>query len=363
MKPNVFSRVFFSRTSNHSPSHSSKYSLKHPLALLPVLIFFFSLLFSCSASYRTQAFNAMNTFVTMKVYGSRAETACQKVEQRILELEKMLSVTDLQSDIFKVNNAGGEPVAVHDETFFLAQYAEDFYKSTGGVLNPALYPVIREWGFTTGNYKIPDEQTIASLLPATDFAALILDETEKTLRAPKNMMLDFGASGKGFAGDEAVKILKGLGVTSALLDLGGNIQVLGAKPDGSAWNIAIKNPWDGSAAAAVKIKNGCLITSGGYERNFTGPDGKRYIHIFDAKTGRPVENKMESVSIVADSGLYADSLSTALFAMGLDAATDFWKSRRDFETVLITRDKKIYYPRGLKDKIQVLADFEIFVIE
>jgi len=135
--------------------------------------------------------------------------------------------------------------------------------------------------------------------------------------------------------------------------------VLGTKPDGSDWTVGIKNPWGGEPVAAVKLRDACMITSGGYERFFTGDDGKKYIHIFDGSTGRPVENNLESVTIICREGLYGDALSTSLFVMGLDKAVEFWQSSaRDFDFVIITKDKGLVYSAPLKKNISLLFDFD-----
>ena len=193
-----------------------------------------------------------------------------------------------------------------------------------------------------------------NILP-TDYTKIKLNWDRIELEP--GMALDFGALGKGYAGDEIVRILKERGITSALLDLGGNVQALGKKTDGTMWNIGIRNPWGGSASAALKIADQAVITSGGYERFFTASDGHQYIHIFDSNTGYPVENEVVSVTIVAESGLYADGLSTGMFVMGLEKASDFWKQHKDFEMIIFTEDHNLYYTEGLVKTITVLGDF------
>ncbi|MBO6100321.1 MAG: FAD:protein FMN transferase, partial [Spirochaetaceae bacterium] len=169
--------------------------------------------------------------------------------------------------------------------------------------------------------------------------------------------LDFGAIGKGYTGDEVIKLLKDNGIKSALLDLGGNIQALGKKADGTEWTIGIKSPWTGKAVAAIKIADRAVITSGGYERFFTADDGHNYIHIFDSKTGRPVDNGIAGVTIIAESGLYADALSTTMFVMGLEDAAAYWRHNSDFEMIIFTENQDLYYTEGLQEKLNLLADF------
>ena len=174
--------------------------------------------------------------------------------------------------------------------------------------------------------------------------------------------LDFGAVGKGFAADEAVLILKENGIKSALLDFGGNIQAFGKKPDGSLWKVGIKNPWDGQVACALSVESKAVVTSGGYERFFE-KDGERYIHIFDPATGHPSQSDLESVTIVCESGKYADALSTALFVMGKDKAIEWWKKQMAeksfpaFDFILITKSGGLIYSKGLSDFIEPIYQF------
>ena len=337
---------------------------------ITLLIFCF-LVSSCSGKIETTSFTAMNTYMTVKSYGKKAAAANQLVQREVERLETILSTTIEGSDIYTINNSDIDKrveIPVKAETAYLIERGAEFYKMTSGAFNPALYPVIREWGFTTGDYKVPEAERIQKLLNFTDYLMVVecpqsgrIETTSDNtvISRPAGLQLDFGAIGKGYAGDRAIEILRDAGVKSALLDFGGNIQVLGTKPDGSDWTVGIKNPWGGDPVAAVKLRDACMITSGGYERFFTGEDGKKYIHIFDSSTGHPVENDLESVTIVCSEGLYGDALSTSLFVMGLDKSVDFWKSRdRDFDFVIITKDKGIVYTAGLEKSISLLFDFD-----
>lgn len=346
--------------------------------------------FSCSQRQAVKAevtsFTAMNTYMTVKSYGKDTKilnAANYLVQQEVEWLESILSTTIEGSDIYKLNestendNSSFKENSVHSESAYLISRSNELHDQTWGAFNPALYPVIKEWGFTTGEYKVPSEERIRQLLEYTDFSKIKISEKTTSpellpadynkaepaplviINLPSGMQLDFGAIGKGYAGDKAIEILRKAGVSSALLDFGGNIQALGTKPDGSDWTVGIKNPWGGQPVAAVKLRDACMITSGGYERFFTGPDGHKYIHIFDGSTGRPVENNLESVTIICREGLYGDALSTSLFVMGLDKAIEFWQSSaRDFDFVIITKDKGIVYSAPLEKNISLLFDFD-----
>lgn len=318
----------------------------------------------CSQSKSIKSFEAMNTFMTIQSWGKGCEKANLAVQKRIDVLEDMLSTTKNNSDIYKLNNSQETEISVHPETFQLLQFSQGIAVKTKGALNPCLYGITSAWGFTTGDYRVPSQDEINFLLKHTDYNHMEFNQEAGTVRLETGMALDLGAVGKGFAGDQAIKILKEQGIKSAILDLGGNVQTLGKKIDGSDWNVGIKDPFGGKAVAGIRISDKAVITSGGYERNFTADDGKSYIHIFDGKTGRPVENDIASVTIVADSGIYGDALSTALFVMGLKESQDYWRSVKDFEFFIINKDNCCFYTEGLEEKLRIIGDFaEITVVE
>ena len=342
-----------------------------PAILSPIFILLLiTLITSCQEKKSVISFEAMDTFMTIQAYGKNAEEAANQAKNEILNLENLISTTKESSDIYKINHAtiANPPstpsknikLSVSPQTSQLLSFTLQMADRTQGALNPALYPITLAWGFTTENYRLPSDSEIAGLLPLTDYRQIHIDSD--TISIKSGMMIDLGAVGKGYAGDKAIKILQKNGIKSAILDLGGNIQTLGTKADGSEWSVGIKNPWEGKVAAGLKVTDEAVITSGGYERFFTADDGKNYIHIFDPNTGRPVQNDLASVTIISKKGLYGDALSTALFVMGKDKAIAYWENHhnlknQDFEMLLITNDKKLIYTPGLAGKIQILADF------
>lgn len=324
---------------------------KFLLPFLAVLI-----LVSCGET-RTDviSFEAMDTFMTIRSFGKNANQVNQLAKQRVEEIEQLLSTTRQESALYQINSRTNNTVKIEPELNQLLHFAIDGAKKSKGRFNPALYPVTKAWGFTTKNYTVPEDSSITQLLQLTDFTQISF--SEDSISMPQGMMLDFGAIGKGYAGDQIINLLKNQGIKSALLDLGGNIQALGTKVDGSDWIIGLKNPWGGNVPVALKIQDCAVITSGGYERFFTGDDGKQYIHIFDGTTGKPVNNKMVSATIVSSTGLYGDYLSTTTFILGKDEAINFWRKYKDFGFIFMMEDKSLCYSADLKDKISILGDF------
>lgn len=338
--------------------------MKNFFILIPIFLIFFV---SCKQNKTYDTFKSMNTYICVQVNSlskNQGQKACEQVRDEILKLENILSTTIKESDIYNFNNSESLDIKVHAEIEPVFNFSKTMYQKTDGLFNPAMYPIIHEWGFTTDKYKIPSDKTISSLLEQIDFSKIVLTPCDDKnlpfkLHQYKKMQLDFGAIAKGYAGDCAINVLTKNGIKSALIDLGGNIQTLGRKNDGSLWTVGVKCPWNTEeVACSIKVESKAVVTSGGYERFFIGEDKKRYIHIFDPRTGYPAKGDLESVTIVCSKGMYADALSTSLFIMGKENSIDFWKQNKDFDFVLITKDKKLIYTEGLKNYIKVIFSFD-----
>ncbi|MBQ8824062.1 MAG: FAD:protein FMN transferase [Ruminococcus sp.] len=315
------------------------------------LVACFIMFTSCSnkmVNYEPQSksFFAMDTYMTITVYGENAETILNYVEEKTTELENLWSVTDENSEVYAINHSNGENVHISPETAELLDFSMDVSEMTNGALDCTLYPILAEWGFTTSNYKIPTDEKISELLENTGYEKINLNENNVTV--PKDMQIDLGAVGKGYTGDLIVDILQESGIKSALLDLGGNIQTIGTKSDGTKWKLGLRSPFDEGNFAALEVSDCAVITSGGYERYFVGDDGETYWHILNPKTGRPANSGLLSVTVVGKEGRLCDALSTSLFVMGLDKSVEFWKQNDDFEMVLVTDNGEIYLTEGLE---------------
>lgn len=313
--------------------------------IFPVVMILAAALTGCSDKASEKSFFAMDTIITLTAYGNSAPDAISAAEQRIKELEGTLSVTNEQSDIYRVNHSDGTRTVISSDAAELLSLTLDTARKTDGALDPTVYPVLLAWGFTTGENRVPEKEEIASLLRNTGYENVTLDKNAVTL--PRGFMLDMGAVGKGFAGDKAAQILSEHGVTSALLDLGGNIQAIGSKPDGSPWRIALRDPQSGGNVGILELSGMAAVTSGAYERYFTDENGVTYGHIIDPKTGFPAESDLLQTTVIAESGAYADALSTALFVMGLEGAAEFHRNNGGFEMILIDKDGNIHVTEGI----------------
>ena len=290
---------------------------------------------------------AMDTYLNLTAYGENAEAALEQAQNRIQELESLWSVTDEHSEIYAANHSGGAAAAVSRDTANLVRYALDMARQTDGALEPTLYPVLTAWGFTTDRFQIPAREELDRLLERVDYTKVSLQGT--TLTVPDGMQLDLGAVGKGYAADEAAAVLRENGVESALLDFGGNILTIGAKPDGSPWRVGVRDPDSEGNLGVLELNGQGVSVSGGYEKYFVGEDGERYWHILDPATGAPARSGLVQTAVVSDESKRCDALSTALFVMGLDSALQYWREHQDFEMILLTEDRTIYMTEGLSD--------------
>ncbi|MGN0483765.1 MAG: FAD:protein FMN transferase [Lachnospiraceae bacterium] len=305
-------------------------------------------------------FFAMDTYMTLTAYGEHAEEAVKEAKKKILELDQKLSIGDTNSEISKVNKNG--KAVVSQEVYDLFQRSRTLSEDTNGAFQPLLEPVMELWGFTSGEYQVPKEQDLKKCLELANLEKVNWkDETCEIVFSEKGMKADLGGIAKGYTADEVMRIFREKGVEHAVISLGGNTQTLGEKPDGSAWRVAIENPEEKEKyLGVVEVKNKAVVTSGGYERYFE-KNGKIYHHIIDPQTGYPAENGLISVSIISADGTLADGLSTALYVMGLEKATTYWREHSDeFDAVLETTDGELYVTQGIEKeftsekKIQLL---------
>jgi thiamine biosynthesis lipoprotein len=242
-------------------------------------------------------------------------------------------------------NAGGEAMKVEPELVDFLLYAKELYTITDGEMNIMLGSVLRLWhdARTTaiGNPSkayIPSAEALAEANLHTDISLLEIDIENSTVRiTDPEASIDVGALGKGYATELAAKHLEAKGVTSYVLNIGGNIRILGHKPDGTVWKTGVTNPRGDGYVKYINIANISCVTSGDYERYYT-VDGVRYHHIIDKDTLMPSDYFSSITVLTADSGL-ADALSTALFSMSLDDGKAFL-SGLDIEVEVLWIDKE-----------------------
>ena len=254
-------------------------------------------------------------------------------------------------------NAGKEPVKVDPRLIDFLLYAKEIYAITNGATNVAMGAVLELWHdareFGTDNPEkayVPSADALSLASEHTDIDKVIIDRENGTvfLEDPQ-MSLDVGALGKGYATERAAELLIQNGVSSYVLNIGGNIRAIGEKKTGEGWTTGITNPdksSDESFVCRVVLKDGSLVTSGNYERYYIA-DGKKYHHIIDVKTNMPAEY-FASVSVFAgDSGL-ADALSTALFCMSYEEGAKMIRNIGGVDAIWVGVDGKIQFTEGVE---------------
>ncbi len=323
----------------------------------PFLLIFFIFLPGCAPSSRQAAesssiyLTAMDTVMQLTAYGPHRQEALENAQAEINALDSLLSVGNPSSEISRLNATGS--IELSTEIALLFSQALSLSQDTEGLFDPTVYPLVKLWGFYDQNYHVPTQQELSQVLAQVDYRRVAFDADSGTVTLGLGQSIDLGGIGKGFTSQRVTELMKASGVTSAMLSLGGNIQCLGSKPDGSAWKIGIRDPWSqsGYLYCAVQVRDKAVITSGGYERYFVS-DGKTYLHILDPRTGFPAQSGLSSVSIVTSNGTLGDGLSTALYIMGLEKACDYWRAHADaFDAIFIADDGSLYATSGLKGSI------------
>lgn len=259
---------------------------------------------------------AMNTLIRMTVY-TQDKTIVDDAYSLLAELDHQLSMYNPSSDISRINfNAGLQSVDVPDSVVEVVRDSKRLYDVTEGTFNPLIGAVTRLWKINKADNTIPSHESLENALALTEIHNLEISD-ERIYLKNKGCVLDLGGIAKGYASKKIAGLFKAKGVTSGLIDLGGNIYVVGKKPDGSDWKIGIRNPLDpyGGPALVLGVNDCSVITSGGYER-FKVVDGKRYSHFFDPKTGESVMSDLLSATLVTPDGSLADGLATAFMIAG-----------------------------------------------
>jgi len=299
------------------------------------------------------------------VYEREHKQALDTAFDRVGKIEKKMSVNLESSEVSEINrNAGERPVQVSADTFFVIEEALKTAEMSSGSLDITVGPLVEAWGIGTENAQVPSEAEIRRLLSLTDYRLVALDhENRSVFLEEKGMRIDLGAVAKGYAADEAVKVLNREGVSRGIIDFGGNIRVFGSKPGEEPWRVGIQKPDSGRGTyfGIVSGRGMSVVSSGTYERYFESR-GVRYHHILDPETGYPVRNGLTGTTVLSPEGLQADALSTAVFALGLKEGFRFLDSLDGAEGIFVTRDKEVVLTTNLRDRF-VLTDNSYSVVD
>jgi thiamine biosynthesis lipoprotein len=321
----------------------------------PITILAGLLLVACSPELpkRTESRLMLGTAISVTVYADLSDEGFAALFDRMAEIESRMSTSEedhTTTELMRVNDAAGEhPVAVSPDTLFVVEEGLRFSEMTGGAFDVAIQPLVSLWGIGTDRQGVPQEDEVTAAVSRVDFRLVEIDSETSSIFLPEpGMGIDVGGIAKGYAADEARRILLDLGVEHAILDFGGNVLAIGTKPDGAPWRVGIQVPHEarGDYVGIVEVADAAVVTSGTYERFFI-KDGIRYHHILESETGYPVENGLESVTIITEDSVTADALSTAVFVMGLEEGAAFVEELEGVEAIFIDDENNVYVTSGV----------------
>lgn len=305
-------------------------------------------IFFASSNEVKREFFAMNTFVSAKVKGFAAKDAAGGISTLVRELDsKQLSRYTSGSEISRINSEA-ETVLSDEMRDYITELLE-VGKMSGGKFDIALGAVSDLWSFNDSP-RVPSTDELTEALSRSGSDKLSL--SGNTLTRAAGCIIDLGSAGKGIALDKVKSYLSDKKISSAVVSVGGSVLLYGK----GSFNVGVRDPWGeaGRSVMTVRLGAGCVSTSGSYERCFE-QGGKRYHHILDPDTGLPVENGLVSVTVISDSGLLSDALSTACFVLGAEGGAKL-AAKYGCEAIFITEDKKVICTDGIKPNVTVLAD-------
>ena len=329
-----------------------KRSFQHILALVLCLALCLPLC-ACTGEgkSRTKRVSALGGLADITAYGKNAAAALPEAEAALTSVDAMVSTFDENSRIYAVNHADGKAVVVTAQVASMIETARTVSKQTDGALDLTVYPLMDAWGFLSGSYTVPDEDTIAELLTHIGMNRVNLSADQESgdymLQLPADVQITLDCVARGAATNAAINAMRAKGVKSAVISMGGNVQTLGLKPDGSKWNIAIMDPNDRNAYIGyLPLGETAVVTSSPTELSFT-QRGALYHHIMNPETGMPASTAIRSMTVVCADAQMADCLSTAMFVLGERKALQYWRDHHGFEMLIITQDGRITCTNGL----------------
>lgn len=338
-----------------------KYILFLIISIISILILISSF-FSFRKSTYSKTYYSLDTINEVSLINVR-ESDAKKI---LIEVQKILKTVNddmsmqyPDSELSKINkNAGVKAIKISNDMHTVLKKALYYSKLTDGTFDASIGSISYLWNIGNDKARLPSNSEIKLSLALVNYNDIILNKSDNTVFLEKrNMKLDLGGIAKGFCADKIVSLLKEKGVKNAIINLGGNIYVLGKNDLGKDFSIGIQDPEKESNTPMGKLvlSNKSIVTSGIYERYFE-KNGKIYHHMLNPKTGYPFENKLISVTIVSDKSIDGDALSTSMYGLGLKKGLDKVKSIAGVDAIFITKNKEVYITDGIKDKFSITND-------
>lgn len=289
-----------------------------------------------------------NTVITITLYDSTDESILDECFSLAQTYENRFSKTIASSDIWNINHAFGTPVEVHPDTIEVLQTSLTYAELSEGKIDPTIGTVSKLWDFSdTTHATLPEASVLKEALTHVDYHSVSIQNRTVTLTDPE-AELDIGFIAKGYIADRIKEYLVSEGVSSAIINLGGNVLTIGVKPDGTPFQVGVQEPFSapGTTALTLPVADCSIVSSGNYERYFT-IDNKLYHHILDPNTGYPAETNLNAVTILSDSSMHGDALSTTCFLLGSVKGMQLIESLENTEAVFILTDGTLLYSDGL----------------
>ncbi|MFP4456287.1 MAG: FAD:protein FMN transferase [Clostridia bacterium] len=338
---------------------------KTVIVILILFIFIFS---ACTKElvHHNKNFMAMSTVVTYQAYAEEGINVNSIIKEAILGTEKLMSRTDSESEIYKINELAGsdKKVEVSEDVKEIIETSLMYQNLTNNSFRITIYPLVVLWDIMNPDAPIPTDEEIEQAKQLSDTNNLRYNKDEGTLAMiEKGSGIDLGGIAKGFAVDQAVEELKDRGVSHGFISIGGGVQAFGGKESGDPWVLGLQNPITPQKGhfATYATQDGAVVTSGDYQRRKV-QDEVVYHHIIDPETGYPVQQGLAAVTIFTDNSTDADAYSTAVYIMGFEKGLDFVNEREEVEAMFVFHDKTVYATDGVKDKINVV-DSEFYFDE
>jgi len=291
----------------------------------------------------------LNTFAQITVYSEEDAEHINEAFALCRKYENMLSRTVPESDIYRLN--ARETDIVSEECAKLIELSLEMSEKTGGAFDITIEPLSALWNFSAEEPSVPDAALIEAALPHIGYEKVSV-EGERIIFSDPETRIDLGASAKGFIADRLKEFLLERGVSSAIINLGGNIVLIGAQPGGEPFGIGVQDPAaeTGQAAGVFYIEDCSAVTSGIYERCFE-QDGEFYHHILDPETGQPIDSGLSSVTIVSPNSVTGDMLSTACLALGEERANELIAQYPEVYAIFISTDGALSFSAGAKEAL------------
>lgn len=287
-----------------------------------------------------------DTIIEITLYDTNDMTILDECMNICDKYEKMLSSHVSDSDISIINKSKGNPVTVSDNTIELLNIALQYATLSNGAFDPTIGSVSSLWNFETEDHIIPDPVAISNALSHVNYNNILINDSQVTLKDTETK-IELGAIAKGYIADMLKEYLISQNIKSGIINLGGNVLLIGSRPDGSNFNVGIQKPFGANqeVSATISAADKSIVSSGVYERYFE-KDGKLYHHILDTSTGYPVDNGIYGITIISDSSVIGDALSTTCFILGLDKGMDLVEKTEGIEAMFITSDQEIHTSSG-----------------